>query len=249
MRIDNITILGIRPYTFFAGIAFLLAFIIMTYSLKSYKNEYSYIPQLVFKIIPNILLFGFGIGFAIEIIKVAMTGVWNNIKSIDKCGFVAYGGIIGIIYTLNHFSAKQGLNGFILNDTMSYTIPIAHGIARLGCLFAGCCYGKEYYGFLSIYYVDKGIHCFPIQIIEAILNITLGISLWYIKSKNTYMGCLIYIYLLSYSVYRFILEFWRGDEVRGIFFGLSSSQYISIAVFVHAVVKIYFYNRRMRLYE
>lgn len=249
MQIDNITILGIRPYTFFAGIAFLSAFIIITYSLKSYKNEYRYIPQMVFEIITNILLFGFGVGLVIEITKVALTGDWSNIKSIDKCGFVAYGGIIGIIYTLNCFSAKHSLNRFLLNDTMSYTIPIAHGIARLGCLFAGCCYGKEYYGFLSIYYIVKSVHCFPIQLIEAILNITLGIALWYIKSQNKYMGCLINIYLLSYSVYRFILEFWRGDDVRGIFFGLSSSQYISMTVFVYAVVKIYFYNRKMRLYE
>ena len=49
---------------------------------------------------------------------------------------------------------------------------------------------------------------------------------------------LIYVYMLIYPVVRFILEFLRGDEIRGFLFGLSTSQWISILLFVYALIRL-----------
>ena len=58
---------------------------------------------------------------------------------------------------------------------------------------------------------------------------------------------MIYIYMLIYPVVRFILEFFRGDEIRGIWFGLSTSQWISIALFAFAICKMTVIARRSRV--
>ena len=51
-------------------------------------------------------------------------------------------------------------------------------------------------------------------------------------------GQMMYVYFLIYPVVRFSLEFLRGDEIRGIWFGLSTSQWISIALFVFALIRV-----------
>ena len=49
---------------------------------------------------------------------------------------------------------------------------------------------------------------------------------------------LIYVYMIIYPVVRFTLEFFRGDEYRGFLFGLSTSQWISIILFVFSIVML-----------
>lgn len=249
ITINDITILGIRPYSFFSGCAFFIGFVILIHLLKGHYYEYALLPKLILWEISSVVFSGIIMGYIVEVVKnIYITG---KIKLIgfDGIGFVAYGGIIGALITARIFIKRFALSKNIIMDSLACTIPIIHGIARLGCLFAGCCHGREYHGFMNIYYPELNLHCFPTQIIEACLNIILGLILISLKKINKFSGVIVYFYLGIYAVYRFILEFFRGDEIRGILGILSSSQYISILIFIFSIINIILFKRKLKRFN
>ena len=76
----------------------------------------------------------------------------------------------------------------------------------------------------------------PIQLIEAGLNLLIFLLIFYLFKKSKMTDKLIFVYMLVYPVVRFTLEFFRGDAIRGFLFGLSTSQWISILLFVTAII-------------
>lgn len=123
------------------------------------------------------------------------------------------------------------------SDICTPIIPLFHCFGRIGCFLGGCCYGIESsFGFTvhnnilnpSINDVQR----FPVQLLEAALNLILYFILFYLFKNNKFKGKLIAVYLILYSIIRFFDEFLRADEYRGFLFGLSTSQIISILIFV-----------------
>lgn len=156
-------------------------------------------------------------------------------------GSVFYGGLIGGLIGGGLSIKAQKLPADIATDCGAMVIPLFHGFARIGCFFGGCCYGVEWeHGITftnSIVESANGVPRVPIQLIEAGFEFLLFAVIFILLTKtNKLRGGLLGVYLLVYSVGRFVLEFWRGDEYRGRLFGLSTSQIISILVFVGAVV-------------
>lgn len=110
-------------------------------------------------------------------------------------------------------------------------IAIAQGFGRIGCFLAGCCYGRETDSWIGVQFPGMDSKVIPTNIMEAIYLLILGGLLIYISlsriSKWSFP-----IYLFGYSIWRFIIEFYRGDH-RGDFIpGLSPSQFWSIVMFV-----------------
>jgi phosphatidylglycerol---prolipoprotein diacylglyceryl transferase len=139
-------------------------------------------------------------------------------------GFVFYGGLLGGIFFLfiYHFILRLRLT----QESFWPIVPsltLGHGIGRVGCLLAGCCFGKETEWWWGIHLHGAERH--PTQIIESIFLIGLGIYL--LRAKKSILE-LAAIYLISYGVMRFGIEFLRGDKVRGEWGILSPSQWISI---------------------
>ena len=164
-------------------------------------------------------------------------------------GLVYYGGLLGalaaiMIYTKKKFiPARPYLNIFVL------VFPLFHGIGRIGCVFAGCCYGIEYHGFGAIHYpasvVVHGINDditafsrFPVQPMEALIEFIIFAVLLVIYLKKGDSITIAPIYLLSYAVIRFLDEFLRGDEQRGIWGPFSTSQWIALII-IAAVLTYY----------
>ncbi len=114
-------------------------------------------------------------------------------------------------------------------------MPLFHAFGRVGCFLAGCCYGKKLERTITIL---NGIRLerIPIQLIEAIFEFLLFIILTVIRKKDDNVNIL-RIYLMSYSAFRFLDEFFRGDEIRGIFFGLSTAQWISLVIWAVYILK------------
>jgi prolipoprotein diacylglyceryltransferase len=82
------------------------------------------------------------------------------------------------------------------------------------------------------------VNRFPVQLLEASLNLLLFAFLVILLKKGVMKGNLMWIYGSIYPVIRFFDEFLRGDAIRGFVFGLSTSQWISIFVFVLSVTMI-----------
>jgi len=139
-------------------------------------------------------------------------------------GFVFYGGLLGGVLFLLFFKFLFRLP---LNKENFWPIvpalTLGHGIGRVGCLLAGCCFGKETDWWWGIHL--HGIDRHPTQIIEAVFLLALGIFL--LKSKRGILE-LASVYLLSYGFMRFGIEFLRGDKVRGEWGFFTPSQWISL---------------------
>ena len=163
-------------------------------------------------------------------------------------GFVFYGGLIGGILGIFIYAKQFKIEFKPLLLTIVPTIPLVHSIGRIGCLLAGCCYGMEYNGIGAITFhnsliAPNEISLFPIQIIECICNLLIFmiLTITYKKATGTYKT--VGLYCILYSIVRFTLEFFRGDLIRGIYFGLSTSQWISILLLILGIIIFIFEYR------
>lgn len=147
-------------------------------------------------------------------------------------GAVFYGGLIfGILFAWLYLrKTKKPIGGY--TDIGAIGIPLFHGIGRIGCFLSGCCYGVESKcGFVmhhSIIDEANGVRRFPVQLCEVVFNFALAAVLYVLLKKGKLQGKLLNVYLYAYPVFRFLDEFLRGDEYRGIWYGLSTSQWISL---------------------
>ena len=167
------------------------------------------------------------------------------IAAVIEGGFVFYGGLIGGIVAFLITMKIKKVNILDYATIFVLVLPLGHAFGRVGCFVAGCCYGVEYHGLFSHTYSSAtdastplGVPLLPVQLIEAIsLFVLFGIMLLvYLLPKHSNKVC--YIYLLGYSILRFVLEFFRGDLERGLLFNLSTSQWVSIGIVVITIAYI-----------
>lgn len=158
-------------------------------------------------------------------------------------GMVFYGGLIGgaiagVIYLK---STNKDVGAYC--DFLVPCIPLFHFFGRIGCFLGGCCYGIECpIGFTytnSIVEAANGVTRLPLPLIEAFFNLLIFILLVVLYNKNKIIkGNLFLAYCFTYPVVRFIDEFFRGDEIRGFWGPLSTSQWISLVIFVAALIYV-----------
>ncbi len=156
-------------------------------------------------------------------------------------GLVFYGGLIAGVLSGFIFCRVKKVNFKEYAAVIVPSLPLAHAIGRVGCFLAGCCYGRVCDTAISVVYKNPiggapvGVPVFPIQLVESGFNLIIfAILLIYTAKRMKSIGCL-FLYLGLYAVERFILEYFRADEIRGIFLGLSTSQWISVLLFAVSV--------------
>lgn len=237
----NFQIFGIPAYFFcaFTGFVVTTSVYIVLMSSKRYDISQS-MKILMFSLLGLALgakIFGF------------LTGVYRNIGNGEKVtletmldtGIVFYGGLFGllIVYMLCLHSKRCCLDKYAV-DVLAVCIPLFHSIARIGCFFSGCCFGKIYEGVLSINYItiingniDENMR-FPIQLIEALFEFLLFLYLLNSLNSDRWKEKKILIrYLFFYSIFRFMFEYLRGDIRRGLIYGISFSQCISVFIWMN----------------
>ena len=158
-------------------------------------------------------------------------------------GAVYYGGLIGGIFVGYIYMKKQNADIDAYCLILTPLIPLFHFFGRIGCFLSGCCYGVECsvgftYTYAPIIQANSVVR-FPIQLVEAGFNILLFILLGYIAKNKNFKRHILSLYLILYAIIRFVLEFWRGDDIRGFLFGVSTSQIISLVILI--VVPIHWY--------
>ena len=152
-------------------------------------------------------------------------------------GFVLYGGIIGAYFTAEHMAGTYGRRLQDFYPSLLPALALVCGIGRIGCFAAGCCYGIDAPPDCPIGVIfpaggiaPAGVPLIPVQLIEAGVDFVLAglmvVLTWHKRTRR----CSLYVYAAVYALARFIIEFYRGDAVRGFWLGLSTSQWISIAV-------------------
>lgn len=222
----------IHSYGLFIGLGFIAALFIAEYRGKKRGYDTDFIFNLGFVAIIFGLL-GAKILYFITEWKAILDDPSNILELMD--GFVVYGGIIGGIlaaYIYCKFKKKYFLTYF---DLVMPSVAIAQGLGRIGCFFAGCCYGLETDSPISIVfsnssYAPNHVHLIPTQLISSVGDFAIGIVLIWYASKKPKSGLVASTYLVLYGIGRFIIEFYRGDLIRGSIGSLSTSQFISIFI-------------------
>lgn len=166
-------------------------------------------------------------------------------------GLVFYGGLLGGLLMTVLLCKLFKMNTLEFLDYMSPAIPLFHAFGRVGCFFTGCCYGISCkHGFTmtqSLLPSGNGVPRFPVQLLEGAINVVLFIILFIIRkkpAKNMRRGDIIFTYLLSYSICRFILEYFRGDALRGLWFSLSTSQWIGVILIIVTLVHVILFRKK-----
>ena len=151
-------------------------------------------------------------------------------------GAVFYGGLIGAMVVCFIYIKRKKLDYAEYVDVAASAIPLFHFFGRLGCFSSGCCYGVESkIGFVMHYSPSaeaNEVTRFPVQLAEAGCNLIIFLVLYFLIKKGKAKGKILDIYLLSYAPVRFILEFFRGDAIRGFVGPLSTSQFISLLIII-----------------
>ncbi len=178
-------------------------------------------------------------------------------------GLVFYGGFIGaalavILYTRLH--GKQPLCK--IADAFAPSIPLGHALGRLGCLMFGCCFGSACDLPWAIQFpayspafdalgqapgdATHSLHVHPTQIYAALLNVALYGGLAWLYRRKRFDGQVFAVYLVGYSVNRFLVELFRGDySASQLWFDwLKPGQQLSLFLLPIGIALIIFLRRR-----
>ena len=159
-----------------------------------------------------------------------------------------FGGIAGFLFVYYVFIRKSStLKIAEVFKIAPPAITIGHAFGRIGCFLDGCCYGKPTDSWIGVQFPFLPSPVIPTQLIESIfLFLLTGVLLVLIlvfKFKYTFI-----VYLGSYSIFRFIIEFYRGDD-RGNFLGIFSPSQVWCIVIWVIIVPFFFILKKLVFVE
>ncbi len=236
-------------YGLFYAIAFLIAVrVAMAYARREAIDPTRMIDLGIWTLLSGI------IGAKLMLVVVEFPYYWRHkseILSNWRSAGVFYGGfvaacLVGLIYV-----RRNRLPLARTADAAAPGIALAQAIGRIGCLSAGCCYGKPTDVKWAMTFVDPRAHdltgvplavpLHPTQIYHGVADFAVFLFLVWLYPRKKRHGSIFWIYVLAYAVLRFAIEFYRGDY-RGEVLGglLSTSQVIAILA---AATSIFFLLR------
>jgi phosphatidylglycerol:prolipoprotein diacylglycerol transferase len=178
----------------------------------------------------------------------------RELLTLARSGGVFYGGLILAVVVALIYIRRIGLPLWTTTDVFAPGIALGHVVGRFGCLFAGCCFGKPTTLPWGITFHDTfaatnvgtplGVPLHPTQLYEAGAElIILGLLLATERKGRAYPGRTFWLYMLLYSVSRFIIEFYRGDDRGNPIGTLSTSQLISVLLAPLAIAMLVYLAR------
>lgn len=179
-----------------------------------------------------------------------------RVFQIWKGGFVSYGAVIGITVSVFIYLRIKKLPFWPYCDLVALIGPVINFIVRIGCLGAGCCYGRPTDSFLHLTFTNPasdaghkfpGIPLHPTQIYDLLLNgVWLFIVLIFIYRRKKFEGQVTASFFMFYAVQRAFVEFFRGDADRGVYFGglVSTAQVTGIFAFLFGLFLYVYLSKR-----
>jgi phosphatidylglycerol:prolipoprotein diacylglycerol transferase len=181
-----------------------------------------------------------------------------SLVGVLRAGGVFLGGFIAAIIAAVVLLRRYKLAALPTFDVIVPSLALGHSIGRIGCLMAGCCWGAACDLPWAITYTDPVAHerlgtplfhpVHPFPIYEALFNFGLYLLLSALFKRRLAAGRVFATYLVLYGIGRFLLEWTRGDAVRGFVLGgiLSTSQLISLGLIAVGVGLHLWIRRRGR---
>jgi phosphatidylglycerol:prolipoprotein diacylglycerol transferase len=147
-------------------------------------------------------------------------------------GLVYYGGALAATGAVALFARRKGWRFGTVADVLAPALALGHAVGRLGCFFAGCCFGKPWAAGVkfppgSVAFDDLAragalaadalvtppLH--PTQLYEAAGELLIFFLLLRARGRQRFAGALALLYAATYAGLRFLVEIFRGDAARG----------------------------------
>ena len=243
LTIGPVTIHG---YGVMIAIGILSAFWMAEKLAKKYDLNTDKIDNLVFIIV----IFGYVCAKLVYCLTVFDQFIKDPMSVLGSGGWVVYGGIIGGVIAGWVYCRKINADFVHYFNVLAPCIPLAQGFGRIGCFFAGCCYGVETHSWFGVSFPagslgpGAGISVVPTQLIMAAGDFLIFAFLYFRLTKRGKIDDNAAWYLMLYSAGRFMIEFIRGDVVRGFIGPLSTSQFIAVFVFLFGAWLIWHRQRK-----
>lgn len=155
----------------------------------------------------------------------------TGVFALKITGLSFYGLVLLMPIAMFFVSVISKESYFRCMDFISVFVPISLAFVKIGCHFAGCCG-------ISTHYLNKGIFSFfSIQLSECILNVLIVIALCVLERKIKIRGILYPIYMGTYAIIRFILEFFKEKDY--LVWSFSSAQWLSVLCLIVALMLLY----------
>ena len=242
--------LTIHTYGFLIAIGFVIALLLAVRQAKKTGFPHESIVDIGF----YVLIAGI-IGSRIFFVMTNWPYYKNHPVDIVKIwegGLVFYGGMLFALPAAIWYAKRKGLHLWSTADIWAPSIAIGHAIGRLGCFCAGCCYGTPAKDIpWAVTFTDPeslailGVPLHPSKLYESAGEFINFFMLILFRRHQSFKGQIFWMYILNYSIIRFVVERFRGDEVRGFIFpGFSISQGISVLMLITAVVFLVWLKRK-----
>lgn len=185
-------------------------------------------------IMASAALFG---GYAMQVVVETLRGAsLHDAASVG--GLTFYGaplvGALGLLVS----ARVLGFSPLRFADAVVGAVPVAHALGRIGCFFAGCCYGREWHGPLAVTITHPlstasldPVARHPVQLYESLLLLLVAIPFVFLPPKQVGSGRRTLAYFAAYACVRLVTERFRGDAERGFVLpGVSTSDAVSFAL-------------------
>ena len=249
MAIDLFSIgrFTVHGYGLMIGLGFMAAVYVGSFLAKRRGlSEPDFVNMAIY-----VLVIGFLGGKLLHMIVEFRALLEDPMSVIGSAGFVVYGGIITGIATIFTYCKIKKLVFLEYIDLFATAVPINQALGRIGCLLAGCCYGRTTESHFSLVFPEgcmapANVRLIPTQPLMAAGNFILFVILTVIWLRSCpakdgtpgskyIKGLATSLYLILYSIGRFAIEFFRDDD-RGAVGILSTSQFIALFTFAAGIV-------------
>jgi phosphatidylglycerol:prolipoprotein diacylglycerol transferase len=177
-----------------------------------------------------------------------------ELLNLVRSGGVFYGGLIAAVVVALWYLKRHRMPMWTVTDVFAPGIALGHVIGRLGCFFAGCCFGRPTNVPWAVTFHNEfaarnvgtplGIPIHPTQVYEAGAELLILILLLATERRGRpFPGRTFWGYMLLYGISRFVIEFYRNDP-RGMVGSFSTSQFVSLLLVPLSLVMLFWLARR-----
>jgi len=233
--------LTIHSYGFFIAAGFLLGLSVAMHQAKQKGLDHKLVPDLGFYIILSAI-----VGSRLLYVLLEPAYFLDHplqILQFWKGGLVFLGGAILAALVCLLVLRRKDQPFWPWADAFAPGIAAGQAVGRLGCLMAGCCYGKACSLPWSITFTQPNslapinVPLHPTQVYHSLAGLITLCILLLARKKMARPGQLFGLFLVLYSLFRFVIEFYRGD-FRGYLGFLSVTQWVAAGLFFAGLTMI-----------
>ena len=164
---------------------------------------------------------------------------------LNEGGLAVQGGILSGIFSCWAVCRFKKISFLKTLDLLAPYVALGQSIGRIGCFFNGCCYGKVTQNVFGVIFPGQTLTRIPIQIYSSLGLVLIFTFLIHLRDKKKYDGFIFFMYCGIYSLFRFFMDYFRGDDLFS-FYQLTLSQLISAGIAALSLVFLWLFSLKKR---